>query len=135
MNGNSDSYSRGMMEKEEFLTAEEAAKRLQVHSNTIYAMVKLGRLKGYSIRRGRPIRRRLCFKRTDIEQLLERHRMGDPWARKTEDEFMTMKEAADLLLVHTSTIHLMVRRGCLKTYPVGKRLCFKREDVHALLGK
>ena len=123
------------MEEEEPLTAEEAAKRLQVHSNTIYAMVRLGRLKGYSIRRGRPIRRRLCFKRTDIEQLLERHRMGDPWARKKEDEFMTMKEAADLLLVHTSTIHLMARRGCLKTYPVGKRLCFKREDVHALLGE
>ncbi|MBS1233217.1 MAG: Helix-turn-helix domain, partial [Nitrospirae bacterium] len=45
----------------------------------------------------------------------------------------TAKEAADLLLVHTSTIHLMVRRGHLKPYAIGKRLRFKREDIDALL--
>jgi len=115
--------------EEEFLTVKEAAKWLGVQITTIYRLVKLGRLKGYSI--GRPLR----FRRTDIEQLLERHRVGDPWVSKAESEFLTMKEAADLLLVHTSTIHLMVRRGRLNPYPVGKRLCFKREDVYALLGR
>jgi len=105
------------MEEEEFLTAKEVAELLQIRPSSIYNLVKLGRLKRY------PIGRRLRFRRTAVEQFME------------ERKLLTVKEAADLLLVHTSTIHLMVRRGCLKTYPVGKRLCLKREDVHALLGK
>ena len=128
------------MEEEEFLTAEEAAKWLQVHFNTIYRMAKQGRLKGYPMRpthKGHwdhPSRRHLCFRRTDIEQLLGRHRVGDSWAG-AENEFLTVQEAADLLLVHPSIIRRMVREGRLKAYPIGKRLRFKREDVHALSEK
>ena len=134
------------MEEEEFLTAREAAKWLQVHRNTIYAMVKEGRLKGYSLRPIRPFRpsrpslrgyssrRCLCFRRTDIEQLLERHRVRDSWAM-AKNEFVTVQEAANLLLVHPSIIRHMVKEGRLKAYPIGKRLRFKREDIKALLGK
>ncbi len=104
------------MEKEEFLTVKETAELLGVQINTIYYLVKVGRLKRYPIGR-------LRFRRMHVEQVMK------------EREFLTVKEAADLLLVHTSTIHLMVRKGCLKPYSVGKRLCFRRENVQALLGK
>jgi excisionase family DNA binding protein len=52
-----------------------------------------------------------------------------------ERELLTVNEAANLLLVHTSTIHHMVREGRLKAYPIGKRLRFKREDINALAKK
>ena len=70
MNGNSDYYSRGMMEKEEFLTADEAAKRLRVSSNTIYAMVKQGRLKVYHV--GKQLR----FRREDVYAFLRGYHGG-----------------------------------------------------------
>ena len=103
------------MEEEEFLTVKEAAEWLGVCVGTIYAMVRQGRLKHY------PIGWRLSFRRTHIEQLME------------DRKLLTVNEVANLLLVHTSTIHLMVRKGRLRAYRIGERLRFRREDINALL--
>jgi excisionase family DNA binding protein len=115
------------MEEDEFLTANEVAERLRMHRNIIYRMMKLGQLKGYHIRG------RICFRRTDIEQLLGGLRVEDPGGSVAEKQFLTVNEAANLLLVHTSIIRRMVREGRLKLYPIGESLYLKREDVHALL--
>ncbi len=104
------------MEKEEFLTVKEAAELLGTPSKNIYNLVKSGRLKRYPIGR-------LRFRRKHVEQLME------------EKEMLTVHEAANLLVVHPTIIHRMVREGRLKAYPVGKRICFKREDINALLGR
>ena len=104
-----------VMEEKEFLTVKEAAERLRVSPSTIYRLVELGRLKRY------PIGWRLRFRRTEVERLME------------EKELLTVKEAAELLLVHTSTIHRVVREGRLKAHHIGGHLRFKRKDIHAFL--
>ena len=55
------------MEGEEFLTVNEAARRLGVKVATLYAYVSRGRLASY--RQG--IKRRRLYRRADIERLLE----------------------------------------------------------------
>jgi len=115
------------MEEDEFLTTKEVAERLRMHRNTIYRMMKLGQLKGYHIRG------HLCFKRTDIEQLLGGHRVEDSGVSVAEKQFLTVREAANLLLVHPVIIHRMVREGRLKLYPMGDSQYLMREDVNALL--
>ncbi len=117
------------MGEEEFLTAKEVAEQLRMHRNIVYRMMKLGQLKGYHIRG------LICFRRTDIEQLLGDLKVEDLGGSVAEKQFLTVKEAADLLLVHTSIIRRMVREGRLKLYPIGESLYLKREDVHALLKK
>jgi citrate synthase len=54
---------------EEFLTGEEAARRLGVKKATLYAYVSRGVLKSY--RQG--IKRERLYRRTDIDQLLRLH--------------------------------------------------------------
>ena len=117
------------MEEDEFLTTKEVAERLRMHRNTIYRMKKLGQLKGYHIRG------HLCFRRTEIEQHLGGHRVEDSGVSVAEKQFLTVREAANLLLVHPVIIHRMVREGRLKLYPMGESLYLRREDVLALLGK
>jgi len=116
-------------EGDEFLTVKEVAERLRIDRNTIYRMRKLGQLKGYHIRG------HLCLRRTDIEQHLGGHRVEDPGVSVAEKQFLTVREAANLLLVHPVIIHRMVREGRLKLYPMGESLYLRREDVLALLGK
>ena len=103
------------------LTTKEVAERLRMHRNTIYRMKKLGQLKGYHIRG------HLCFRRTEIEQLLGHRRMAR--------ELLTVKEVADLLLVRPSTIHRMVREGRLKPYRFEGHLWFRGEDIYAISGR
>ena len=55
------------VEGEEFLTVNEAARRLGVKVATLYAYVSRGRLASY--RQG--IKRRRLYRRADIERLLE----------------------------------------------------------------
>jgi excisionase family DNA binding protein len=54
---------------EEFLTGEEAARRLGVKRATLYAYVSRGVLKSY--RQG--IKRERLYRRVDVEQLLRLH--------------------------------------------------------------
>jgi len=54
---------------EEFLTGEEAARRLGVKKATLYAYVSRGVLKSY--RQG--IKRERLYRRADVEQLLRLH--------------------------------------------------------------
>lgn len=58
----------GWLEGNEFLTVEEVAQRLRVHPGSVHEVIKRGCVTGYFIGKRR------CFKRTDIEQLLERRR-------------------------------------------------------------
>ena len=78
--------------------------------------MKVDRLERYPIGR-------LRFRRTHVEQLMK------------ERELSTVKEVANLLQVQAVTIRRMVRDGRLKPYSIGERLRFRREDVHALLGR
>ena len=48
------------------------------------------------------------------------------------DEFLTVKEAAELLRVRPSTIYNLVSQGRLKRYPIGP-LSFRRTDVKQLM--
>jgi excisionase family DNA binding protein len=59
-----------LLEGDEFLTLKEAAELLRVQPNTVYDLMKWERVEGYSLRGWR------FFRRTDIEQLLERRRAG-----------------------------------------------------------
>ena len=52
-----------------------------------------------------------------------------------EEEFLTVKEAAELLRVHRSTIYRMAKDGHLRVYSARKRLYFKRRDILVLLSK
>ena len=58
-----------MVGGEEFLTGEEAARRLGVKKATLYAYVSRGVLKSY--RQG--IKRERLYRRADVEQLLRLH--------------------------------------------------------------
>ena len=51
-----------------------------------------------------------------------------------EEEFLTTKEAAELLRVRPSTIYYLVKRGRLKRYPLG-RLRFTRTDIEQLMAE
>ncbi len=48
-------------------------------------------------------------------------------------EFLTVKEAAELLRVTPRTIHRMAHQGLLRIYSVRKCLYFKSKDINALL--
>ncbi len=56
-------------------------------------------------------------------------------ARWRDEEFMTVKEVAELLRVHRSTIYRMARRGDLRFYSDRRHLYFRRKDVRAFLKK
>ena len=58
------------LEGDEFLTVREIAGWLRVHPVTVYVLVKREGLKSHSIGGRR------CYRRTDIEQLMERRRAG-----------------------------------------------------------
>ena len=58
------------LEGEEFLTREEVAGRLRVPMGSISALMKRERVQSHLIQRRR------CYRRTDIEQLVERRRAG-----------------------------------------------------------
>ena len=57
-----------LMEGDEFLTLREAAELLRVQADTVSGLTKRERVKSYSLGG------QLFFRRTDIEQLMERRR-------------------------------------------------------------
>jgi len=59
-----------LMEGDEFLTLREAAELLRVQADTVSGLTKRERVKSYSLGG------QLFFRRTDIEQLMERRRAG-----------------------------------------------------------
>ena len=67
---------------EEFLTGEEAARRLGVKRATLYAYVSRGVLKSY--RQG--IKRERLYRRADVEQLLRLPRRNGPTPPPGADE-------------------------------------------------
>ena len=56
------------LEGEEFLTIREVAGLLRIPPGTVYVVMKRERVQGHLIQRRR------CYRRTDIEQLMERRR-------------------------------------------------------------
>ena len=61
-----DAKHRGAMEVKEFYTAKEVAWLLRVSPKTVYRMVKLGRLRGYTFGK------RLHFRHDDIMTLTKK---------------------------------------------------------------
>jgi excisionase family DNA binding protein len=49
--------------------------------------------------------------------------------RETERKIMTLKEVADLLRVHRSTVSRYAKSGELRSYQIGNRRLFKSDDV------
>jgi excisionase family DNA binding protein len=50
-------------------------------------------------------------------------------------KIMTVKEVADLLRVHRSTVSRYAKSGELKSYLIGSRRLFKEKDVWAFFDK
>ncbi len=61
----------GWLEGEGFLTIKEVAGLLRIHPGTVSAVMKRERVQRHHIGRW------VCFKRMDIEKLLERRRVGN----------------------------------------------------------
>jgi excisionase family DNA binding protein len=53
----------------------------------------------------------------------------DSEKREIERKIMTLKEVADLLRVHCSTVSRYAKSGELKSYQIGNRRLFKSDDV------
>lgn len=53
----------------------------------------------------------------------------DSEKREIERKIMTLKEVADLLRVHRSTVSRYAKSGELKSYQIGNRRLFKSDDV------
>jgi excisionase family DNA binding protein len=70
-----------ILDGEEFLTVEEAAARLGVKRETLYAYVSRGILKSY--RQG--IKRQRLYRRAEVEALVRLDRGGSPTIPPAED--------------------------------------------------
>jgi citrate synthase len=71
-----------ILDGEEYLTVEEAARRLGVKRATLYAYVSRGVLRSY--RQG--IKRQRLYRRAEVEALLRVAPSGEPRPRRRPDE-------------------------------------------------
>ena len=79
----------------------------------------------------------LALIRQEIEASMGQsdHRRGDAIGRPPEAGrgYLTVKEAANMARLGTSTIRLYIRKGKLKAGKVGRRRIIKQEDLEALI--
>jgi len=63
-------------------------------------------------------------------QIIELKQFFEP---KTPIEYLTRKEAADLLKCDLSTIHNWTKKRKLKSYGIGNRVYYKRSEIESAL--
>ena len=65
--------------------------------------------------------------RKELEEITSNFQPKEP------SEYLTRQEVAKLLKVDLSTVHNWTKRGKLKSFGLGSRVYYKREDVETAL--
>jgi excisionase family DNA binding protein len=66
--------------------------------------------------------------------LLQIFNKADP-ARLYENEYVTIKQAAEILTLSIPSIYALVHRRAIPSYKQGKRLYFSRQELNAWISK
>lgn len=120
------------MDKKEFLNGVEAGKLLGVSSRKFYDWVVAGKIKTYI----HPVSNMKKYKRSEVEMLAIPIEQVAPDIVPLTEEFITAREAAQILNISTMSFYKYIKSGRIKvdtSKRVGKYRRFNKSEIQALL--
>jgi excisionase family DNA binding protein len=69
--------------------------------------------------------------REEVQTLLKK--AHGPWTKETPRSYLSVKEAADMASLASSTVRLYIRQGKLKALKVGRRVVIEKAELERFM--